>query len=137
MNANENSNSITGRDGYIVNQALLYAIAHIQSLPEEKQEWSNMRDMCAIVRADMAFFTIQLVCGVEHHTGIVPNLWPEPDEYLTEQERYERDSFCRTLHDWKRGMELMMSGKLESMSLNSDGSVLHVPHSQNVQEAAQ
>ena len=40
--------SITGRDGFIVPQAMLYAIGYIQSLPEERQEWSNMLDMCMI-----------------------------------------------------------------------------------------
>lgn len=85
--------SITGRDGYIVNQALLYAIAHIQSLPPEKQEWSNMRDMCAIVRAHGSFFTLNQSWSVEHHTGIIPNLWPEPEEELTNEDRAAREEF--------------------------------------------
>lgn len=37
--------SITGRDGYIVCQALGYAITCIERLPEDQQEWSNCEDM--------------------------------------------------------------------------------------------
>lgn len=43
--------SVTGRDGYIIGKALVYAIAQIQSLPARRQEFSDMCDMCALVRA--------------------------------------------------------------------------------------
>jgi hypothetical protein len=36
--------SITGRDDYIMSQALVIAIGHIQRLPQEQQAWSNMVD---------------------------------------------------------------------------------------------
>ena len=42
--------SITGRDDYIISQALVYAAGHIQRMPSERQEWSNMADMCQIAR---------------------------------------------------------------------------------------
>ena len=42
---------ITGRDGYIVAQALAYAIEVIGSLPEDRQEWSNCEDMKRIFEA--------------------------------------------------------------------------------------
>jgi hypothetical protein len=43
--------SITGRDGYIVAQALAYAILVIESLSKEWQESSNCQDMKAIFEA--------------------------------------------------------------------------------------
>jgi hypothetical protein len=39
------SQSITGRDGYVMAQALAYAIEAIEHLPDEWQEWSNKEDM--------------------------------------------------------------------------------------------
>ncbi|MES0042362.1 hypothetical protein [Mesorhizobium sp. M0091] len=43
-------NSVTGRDGYIIANALMYAICTIQNLPEDRQEWSDMNDMCKLVK---------------------------------------------------------------------------------------
>jgi hypothetical protein len=37
--------SITGRDGYLVLQALAYTILTIEALPEKQQEWSNKEQM--------------------------------------------------------------------------------------------
>lgn len=98
--------SITGRDGYIVNQALLYGIAHIQSLPDHMQEWSNMRDMCLIVRTRASVFTIPQIIAVEQHTGKSLTLWPEPDEYLTDQDKAQRDDFTANLDQFRHNMEL-------------------------------
>ena len=75
-----NATSITGRDDYIISQALIYAIARIQSLPDKKQEWSNMCDMCAIARAGDARGMGLLAAGVYAHTGVLVDLWPDPDE---------------------------------------------------------
>lgn len=85
--------SITGRDGYIVRKALLYAVASIQNLPPEKQELSDMADMCRILRADIYPFAPHMVLSVEWHTGSRPDLWPEPEEYLTPEDRAQRDEF--------------------------------------------
>jgi hypothetical protein len=41
--------SITGRDGYIIAQALAYAIVAIDQLPEERQEFSNQQGMRALL----------------------------------------------------------------------------------------
>jgi hypothetical protein len=41
--------NITGRDRYIVCQALAYAIETIASLPERFQEWSSREDMKALL----------------------------------------------------------------------------------------
>jgi hypothetical protein len=37
--------SVTGRDGYLVLQALAYAITTIEGLPEDRQEYSNKEQM--------------------------------------------------------------------------------------------
>ncbi|GHA35037.1 hypothetical protein GCM10007989_33700 [Devosia pacifica] len=91
------STSVTGRDGYIVNQALLYAIAHIQSLPEEKQEFSNMCDMCAIVLSDLSAFTANQIRDVALHTGHTVNLWPLEDEFYTAAELGRRHDLQRRI----------------------------------------
>ena len=44
-------NSITGRDGYIISQALAYAYAVIPHLPELYREESNREDMLEILKA--------------------------------------------------------------------------------------
>jgi len=76
MNAN-----ITSRDGYIEGQALLYAIAHIQSLPERKQEFSNMCDMCAIARERIHPDALLMNANsVFVHTGLKVDIWPEADD---------------------------------------------------------
>jgi hypothetical protein len=42
---------VTGRDAYILAKALAYAIQTIEALPERWQEWSDCRDMQAILEA--------------------------------------------------------------------------------------
>lgn len=68
--------SIAGRDGHIVQRALLYSIAYIQSLPPEEQELSEMADMCAIVRANDASTMGAHAANVCAHTGVAVELWP-------------------------------------------------------------
>lgn len=93
--------SITGRDGYIVPQGLLYAIGYIQSLPMERQEWSNMWNMCMIVRAHSSPFTIGLILDLERFHGFKVDLWPEDDEDLSKAERTRRDEF-RSVYEQSR-----------------------------------
>ncbi|QFR32585.1 hypothetical protein [Ancylobacter sp. TS-1] len=100
--------SITGRDGYFVNQALLYGIAHIQSLPDHMQEWNNMRDMCLIVRTRASVFTIPQIIAVEQHTWKSLTLWPEPDEYLTDEDKTQRDKFTANLDQLKTDLDQFM-----------------------------
>ncbi|HUK07777.1 MAG TPA: hypothetical protein VLX09_07930 [Stellaceae bacterium] len=42
--------SVTGRDTYILTQALAYAIALIDALPPDRQESSNRDDMIRLIR---------------------------------------------------------------------------------------
>ena len=82
------TSGVTGRDGYIVIQALLYAIARIQSLPADRQEWANMRDMCELVRAgaDARPQFWHIVWGVESHVDQEIDLWPD-SEAMTDADR--------------------------------------------------
>lgn len=81
MNPNEttpdSATSVTGHDGYIMGKALAYAIAYIQSLPEERQEFSDMCDMAMIARQRFGVLMPLHVLGVEAHTGQAPDLCPE------------------------------------------------------------
>lgn len=45
------SESVTGRDGYIIRKALAYAIETIERLPERWQEWSDKEDMKTLLAA--------------------------------------------------------------------------------------
>lgn len=84
---------ITGRDGYIQGQALIYAIAAIQNLPDEKQEYSNMLDMCSFARATFGAVSLaHVVNDVEAHTDMSIDLhFPEGDERTAENIVYKLD----------------------------------------------
>lgn len=43
--------NITGRDDFIFVKALAYAIATIERLPSERQEWSDCEDMRDLLEA--------------------------------------------------------------------------------------
>ena len=68
--------SVTGRDGLIVAKALAYAIAFMDSLPEEKLERSDRDDMVALLHAAVSDpdQRERLARGVEVHTGVLPDL---------------------------------------------------------------
>src|SRR5205823_5474981 len=55
--------SVTGRDGYLVLQALAYTILTIEALPKCQQEWSNKEDMKALLhvlsRGDSEYYPRQ------------------------------------------------------------------------------
>ncbi|MCM2504106.1 hypothetical protein NDN16_10525 [Aureimonas altamirensis] len=118
MRKRTTSNDITGRDGYIVTQALIYAIAHIQNLPEEDQEWANMRDMCRLVRASTSPFIPQFMLSVKNHTGTLPNLWPEEEGDLSASELTARDEFQAELAAFEERMNLLSKGAYALMTTN-------------------
>lgn len=61
---------VTGRDGYIIANALMYAISTIQNLPEDKQEWSDMNDMCKLVKHMCSCGVLEAFkLSVKGHTG--------------------------------------------------------------------
>ncbi|RCW83461.1 hypothetical protein [Paracoccus lutimaris] len=70
--------SVTGRDGYIVVKALIYAIARIQSLPEDRQEYSDMLDMCTVLHdLDFPQSMLDMIhSDVEHHMQREVDLYP-------------------------------------------------------------
>ena len=67
--------TVTARDGYIINKALAYAIAWIDSLPKEQQEASDRCDMVAILisRIPSPRQRAVLASGVQCHTGVLPD----------------------------------------------------------------
>ncbi|MBS7737916.1 MULTISPECIES: hypothetical protein [unclassified Chelatococcus] len=84
---------VTGRDGYIQAQALLYGITQIQSLPRQRQEYSDMVDMCRILRALVPPETLpSYAYSVEMHTGKQIDLhFPEGEEATASDEIYMQD----------------------------------------------
>jgi len=72
--------SVTGRDGYLVLQALAYTILTIEALPKCQQEWSNKEDMKALLhvlsRGDSEYYPDD---ARRHIEGIRPRLsgWSE------------------------------------------------------------
>ena len=87
---------LTGRDDYILSKSSFYAIATIQALPKDCQEWSDMRDMCIIARdwaARSSGSAFLRIWDVYRHTGLQMTLWPEPDAELTAKDREQRDDF--------------------------------------------
>lgn len=88
MSRADRSISVTGREELITKQALVYAIALIQSLPEDAQDYSNMCDMCAIARTIAPIELGQFILQVQRKAGLMIDIWP--DEPNAEQERRER-----------------------------------------------
>jgi hypothetical protein len=77
---------VTTRDSYIINKALAYAIAWIDSLPEEQQEASDRDDMVAVLiaRIPSPLEREVLAHGVECHTGVLTDFtnWKLESEEL-------------------------------------------------------
>jgi hypothetical protein len=63
-------------EGNITLKASLYAIACIQSLPEDRQERSDMIEMCALARRTPHRHLANMLRSVEHHVGGVIDLLP-------------------------------------------------------------
>lgn len=62
-------------------KGLLYGIAHIQALPEDMQEETDMAEMCAYVRGYDHSQLWKLVWEVEAHIGKQIELWPAGYSY--------------------------------------------------------
>lgn len=76
------NHDITGRDGFILRKAVLYAISTIQVLPHERQEWSDLRDMKALARALLPGLRERdfMADNVARHTGVRPDLTPGAED---------------------------------------------------------
>ena len=93
-------------------QALIYAIACIQALPEDRQDYSTMRYLCNLVCASASSEQVALILAmIEHKLGREIELFEEPDddevEYLgyinymrqlTDEHRQEFESAGVLLH---------------------------------------
>lgn len=65
--------NVTGRDRYLVGQALAAAIALEDSLPEERRETSNRNDMLSILRSLGTDEMVELRFAEVHlRTGLLP-----------------------------------------------------------------
>ncbi|QEU08696.1 hypothetical protein [Paracoccus yeei] len=80
-----NAASATGRDGYIMVKALVYAIARIQSLPDDRQEHGDMMDMCELVyESELPEGTLDMILmevehSVQHEIDLFPGEGGEGD----------------------------------------------------------
>ena len=68
--------TVTGRDDYLIAKALLYAIAFIESLPEQQRELSDRDDMVALLNhfVPAAVEREQLARNLEQRTGFLPDI---------------------------------------------------------------
>jgi hypothetical protein len=84
MNA---TTQITGRDVFIEEQAFVLAIGHIQSLPRQQQSWSNMNDMCKIVRARFYPGNIAVhIAEFYRRTGVLIDLFSDDEDDTIDRE---------------------------------------------------
>jgi hypothetical protein len=72
MNTEASTLSVTGRDHYIVVDALATALVALEQLPPEKQPESNMEDMNALLAAwassaTVSFMLAQAKCRMRHN----------------------------------------------------------------------
>ena len=82
--------SITGRDGYLVLQALAYTILTIEALPEKQQEWSNKEQMKELLHVWSRGKSEHYFDNARHHLD--HDSWEEAD-HLAESGFYvERDA---------------------------------------------
>ncbi len=72
------NSDITGRDDYIVAQALWVALRYLETLPEHEQPESNMDDMREILETRFQNFE-NLFVGLEY----LKRLGPEPPEQIS------------------------------------------------------
>lgn len=103
-----NSTSMTGRDSVIMGKALVYAIAHIQSLPEEQQEFSDLCDMALLARERYGVLVPACVLSVEWHSGRTPDLWPEGTP--TERDRLLKPELDRAIAEKRGAIERFKHG---------------------------
>jgi hypothetical protein len=61
--------SITGRDGYLVLQALAYTILTIEALPDRWQEWSNKEQMKKLLHLWTRGHPEGFLENARHHIG--------------------------------------------------------------------
>lgn len=118
--------SVTGRDGYITLKAMLYAIASIQSLPEENREYGDLQDMLLLVRAkawdmsrndathDVPVLLCHAMLEVNRHTGQMPDLWPNDfgEDLADIYEPYDialRDAVYATIDGMKKDMAAFLA----------------------------
>jgi hypothetical protein len=69
-------NEVTGRDGYLIAQALHVAIRHLEALPEIERPTSNIEDMRAILLTNFGGF-VQLFVMEDDAKSALAELPPD------------------------------------------------------------
>lgn len=89
-------------------KALLYAVGCIQALPEAKQEYSDVLDMCEMVRELDDYHIAHLLFPVEAHLGHKIDLWP--DGFEDEADAVRKDHVRQLVCDLEQRLERAASG---------------------------
>lgn len=112
--------SANAREGFTLLKGLLYAIGCIQSLPDDRQERSDMIEMCAIARRVLTSgpedVMLNLLWSAEHHIGQKIDLWPahggeELNGLYTDEELDRRDDVRGWIDD--REAQFQKTGALK------------------------
>lgn len=108
-NTTRASTAATGaswREGYVSLKALLYGISNIQSLPHDRQEASDMANMCELARSIGGNLLAIEVYNVERHVGHEVHLWPDGwgsvDGIYTEEEELAKEALRAAVDQRKR-----------------------------------
>jgi hypothetical protein len=84
---------ITGRDGYVISEALAIAVGAIDSLPLQQREISDREDMVTILMAfNMPEQLDRLAMAVGSRFGTVPDLSPHDDVSGCDEAKIQRAS---------------------------------------------
>ena len=99
---------VDGLEHRITVYGFLYAIAQIQSLPDDRQEVGYMKRMCRIVREIGGDDLAWMIWGVGHHVGRDPDLWPahggsEPDGTYSNSEIGQMEGILDKIAEYKDG----------------------------------
>ena len=93
--------NVTGRDNAVTVKGLLYGIAAIQGLPSHEQEFSDMCDMCEVLRAvwdpEEDFLT---VWSIERRFGRELELWPN-NEAMTPKAVEDRKALRSSVAEYQ------------------------------------
>ena len=74
------------REDLIIAEALAYAIGAIQTLPQERQCFSNMCDMCDLIRRYTPTGAALVLRNVRCQTGYLPDIFADFSDMTLEQQ---------------------------------------------------
>jgi hypothetical protein len=88
--AHHQPSSITGRDGYIMMQALVYASEWLKTLPVHQDEPSNRNDMDAIL-ADMSSSSFTKMLRWQAQCKLANKTWESSDQMIAEMNAFMKE----------------------------------------------